>query len=94
MNYYAKAIDILFDVMSHKRNPLELIREIAKLNPAIIIRAAKNISAPWMEAAIPLLKEGQKILAIKKCRELTGLGLKEAKEAVDELEKLKIKEWN
>lgn len=94
MNYYAKAIDILCEVMTGHRNGIKLLREIVKLNPAIVIRAAQNISAPWMEAAIPLLKEGQKILAIKKCRELTGLGLKEAKEAVDELEKLKIKEWN
>lgn len=51
-------------------------------------RASLSTSAP--EAArdpevLAALAAGQKILAIKRYRELTGVGLKEAKDAVDRL---------
>lgn len=41
------------------------------------------IREPLASELLALLKEGQKIEAIKKCREATGLGLKESKEAVE-----------
>lgn len=43
-------------------------------------------SEAWGEVA-RLIRKGQKIEAIKRVRELTGLGLKEAKDAVEELER-------
>ena len=40
---------------------------------------------PWSEEVNALLRDGNKIQAIKAYREATGAGLAEAKEAVDEL---------
>ena len=39
------------------------------------------------EAVVEALKDGQKILAIKRYREATGTGLKEAKDFIDSLER-------
>ena len=39
------------------------------------------------EAVVEALKDGRKILAIKRYREATGTGLKEAKNFVDSLER-------
>ncbi|GAA3794198.1 hypothetical protein GCM10022403_030070 [Streptomyces coacervatus] len=43
---------------------------------------------PWSDEVDALLRDGKKIQAIKAYREATGAGLREAKEAVDKLEKL------
>ncbi len=43
-----------------------------------------ELSQDWQAAILELLEQDQKILAIKLTREKTGLGLKEAKEYVDE----------
>ncbi len=40
---------------------------------------------PWLAEVVTLARSGQKIQAIKRYRELTGEGLKEAKEAVERL---------
>ena len=39
------------------------------------------------EAVVEALKDGQKILAIKRYREATGTGLKEAKDFIDSLDR-------
>ncbi len=39
------------------------------------------------EAVVEALKDGRKILAIKRYREATGTGLKEAKDFIDSLER-------
>lgn len=41
---------------------------------------------PWMQEVRSLLRRGQKIGAIKVYREHTGVGLKEAKDAVEAME--------
>lgn len=40
---------------------------------------------PWLSEVMALLERGNKIEAIKKYRELTGVDLREAKEAVERL---------
>jgi ribosomal protein L7/L12 len=40
-----------------------------------------------MDEVLALLVDGKKIPAIKRYRELTGAGLREAKEAVDEIDR-------
>jgi ribosomal protein L7/L12 len=40
-----------------------------------------------MDEVLALLEAGKKIAAIKRYRELTGAGLREAKDAVDEIER-------
>jgi ferritin-like metal-binding protein YciE len=40
---------------------------------------------PWMDEVVALAREGKKIPAIKAYREITGAGLKEAKDAVERI---------
>ena len=81
MNYYAKAIDIVFKT---KESALPLLVEVAKKNPAAIVNAYHELlHGQWVKEVIPLLKAGAKLPAIKKCREITGMGLREAKEACE-----------
>ena len=59
----------------------------AKDNPSGIQAVFdEGISDKWKSEAVVLIKEGRKISAIKLCRAETGLGLKEAKDAIDQLE--------
>lgn len=50
-------------------------------------RAPYRLSAADQERILVLLRGGQKIHAIKLYREITGSGLKEAKDAVEHLER-------
>jgi ribosomal protein L7/L12 len=87
MNYYAEAIEII----TKYRNTADLILiEIAKMNPAAVIKGndalrARGKNTYWHKDVIPYLKKEQKIKAIKLCREITGMGLREAKEAVENI---------
>jgi ribosomal protein L7/L12 len=80
MDYHKEAIDIL---EIHRGLRDQLIIQIAKDRPSAIVKAFKAIHvAPWVNNVKPLLPEN-KIQAIKLCKELTGMGLKEAKAAVE-----------
>ena len=83
MNYHKQAIDI---IEYNKGLRDKLIVQIAKDNPAALVNAFNSIgSEPWVVKVAPLLEIGQRIPAIKLCRELTGMGLIEAKAAVESL---------
>lgn len=83
MNYYSRAIEIL---TKHDNLAKDILIEIAKSNPSAIIKGYNSLNHPnWQDEVLPILRSGQKINAIKRCRELTGMGLKEAKQAVEEL---------
>jgi ribosomal protein L7/L12 len=84
MNYYAQAISLL-------TNPppdydwKALVANIAMRHPKYVIDAAKVVD--WkIEARRLWVEQGEKVKAIKHCRAYTGMGLKEAKEAVEALE--------
>ncbi len=47
--------------------------------------SARKLSTEVLKAAYALIKEGKKIYAIAKIRENTGLGLREAKEIVEDI---------
>ena len=83
MNYYAEAIDII----TKRRSAAELIlTEIAKINPGAIVAGYKSMQLGNLQAEVlPMLRAGQKVTAIKRCRELTGWGLKESKDACEAL---------
>jgi ribosomal protein L7/L12 len=49
--------------------------------------AAAPPSGDWRAEVVDFLRRGQKIWAVKRYREATGVGLKEAKDAVDEIER-------
>jgi ribosomal protein L7/L12 len=55
-------------------------------NPSPRPAASPSIAAPLSEIEAVLL-QGKKILAVKIYRDQTGVGLKEAKDAVDEMER-------
>jgi hypothetical protein len=66
----------------------QFITYLAQENPIVFMKFAKyilggkhGVNWPKVDA---LIRAGQKIPAIKEVREETGLGLKEAKQAVDE----------
>ena len=81
-NWYAEAIDVLMK----RGNFGEILTEIAKVHPKAVVMANRAVNGPlWQERCYNILKTGRKIEAIKVCRQLTGMGLKEAKEAVEKL---------
>lgn len=80
MNYYARAIDIVTNPETDFR---ALLIEIAKRHPKAVCEVA--VLSPWEKECLPLIRAEKKIGAIKVCRELTGLPLKEAKDAVEAL---------
>jgi len=79
MNYYAQAIEIC----STEQNWKEMIIKIAKKHPKIVVDSA--YSNLWKIKGKQIRDEQSKIEAIKYCRSMTGMGLKEAKESVEDL---------
>jgi len=83
-NYYAQAIQVLADTKTDFR---ALAYEVAKSNPKAVAKAAQRLELGfgWQKECASLMASNLKIQAIKRCRELTGMGLKEAKDAVEAL---------
>jgi ribosomal protein L7/L12 len=83
MNRHAQCLSIVSQAALDWK---EMVVEIAKTNPTAVIRAYQNMSSNWQrEARILWIEEGNKVAAIKHCRAETGMGLKQAKEAVEAL---------
>lgn len=80
---------ILVSVISQMRNDLKHMRitldKIAEKFGAIEI-----VTKEEKEELRILIAEGKNVQAIRRCREITGLGLKEAKEYVDGISEEKI----
>lgn len=82
-NWYSDVIDVLNNEHKDFR---ALVIEIAKRHPKAVVMADRAINGPpWQEKCRRLCSEGKKIEAVKLCRNSTGMGLKEAKEAVEGL---------
>ena len=85
-NYRKQAIDI---IGRNKYANADLLREISKDRPSAIVKAAAALEAEhpvaWKAEARAFMQAGRKIQAIKVCRVATGLGLKDAKGAVEAL---------
>lgn len=83
-NYYAQAIQVLADSKTDFR---ALAYEVAKANQKAVAKAAERLEVGfgWQKECAALMASDLKIQAIKRCRELTGMGLKEAKDAVEAL---------
>jgi ribosomal protein L7/L12 len=83
-NYYAQAIQVL---ANDKTDFRALAYEVAKANPKAVAKAAERLEVGfgWQKECASLMASGLKIQAIKRCRELTGMGLKEATDAVEAL---------
>jgi ribosomal protein L7/L12 len=81
-NYYAEAMEIITD------NNLDwraVVIEIAKKNPSLIVKATDKQNNSLVSEVRLLLRANRKINAIKRWRQATGLGLKEAKEVVENI---------
>lgn len=68
----------------------EILFEIARKNPSAYVSAVKRLRDKtelngWKRDCADLMRSGNKIDAIKLCRVITGMGLKEAKDAVEAL---------
>jgi ribosomal protein L7/L12 len=83
-NYYAQAIQVLADSKTDFR---ALAYEIAKSNPKAVASAAARLSVGfgWQGPCLKLMQANQKVEAIKLCRNMTGMGIMEAKDAVEAL---------
>ena len=84
MNYYAKAIDVLESLEDGKRMRA-IVVAFAKRHPKAFLDAAGGNTTDWKVEARRLYKTGHRVHAIKYCRELTGMGLMDAKNAVEAL---------
>ena len=86
MNYYEKAFGIM---ERFKGNPQRLLNEIFKKNPAAIIAAEERLADPtgMNKEILNFWKQDKKISAIKYCREVSGLGLREAKDYCEKIAK-------
>ena len=89
MNWYKEAINLLESDLCNDdwRN---ICVEIAKTNPSVLVNASRSIrDISKIDLAkkecLKALESGRKIEAIKVCRNITGMGLKEAKEFVESL---------
>lgn len=81
MNLYPAVIEAL---MNGELNYRSVVIEIAKKHPKIVLAAIKDLSQlPWMKDIDELLRQDRKIDAIKLWRSEEGIGLKEAKDAVE-----------
>jgi hypothetical protein len=87
----AQCIWFANDVMNRavfKATDLELIETVEPAKMSTINNIIKQYPAVLQE-----ILDGQKINAIKKVREITGLGLKEAKDLVESVTSLDIERW-
>lgn len=83
MNIYARAIEILTD---ENTNYKEIVINLAKTHPAMLVKMAFKTSNPaWSVRAKELYQAGHKVEAIKYCRRQTGMDLRTAREAVEDL---------
>lgn len=80
MNYHKKVIELLGNESANWR---EIVFKIAGKNPKAVADAMQTCD--WHEAVKREYKLSGKLPAIKLCRKLSGIGLKEAKDAVEGL---------
>ncbi len=87
---YAMAIGLIAD---NKVDYRELGVRLAQVNPEMFVKlvefkptTAANVQKAKMDREIAEMnKRGERVAAIKRCRELTGWGLKEAKDYCDDI---------
>lgn len=65
-----------------------VLLEVCKRDPDFLYDCIMTVENPtWEMKAVVLLRAQKKIVAIKECRDATGWSLKEAKDAVESLQK-------
>lgn len=92
MNYYAKAISI---IVSGRPDWFSIVAKIAENHPKAVVDAVQSIDGKpirgdvidWAEEARTIMDQGERVEAIKYCRNNGGLSLKEAADFVDSYNK-------
>lgn len=83
----AVRINLLERRIEELQRPL-FTESVARSSPPVEPSVASHPADALADSQVlDAVRRGNKIVAIKRYRELTGLGLKEAKDAVDELER-------
>jgi len=88
MKYIKQAIDIISNRDLTERDMYNILTEIVKSNPSVLVKAHRRlaiVTSSWKQEVIDMCRSGNKIAAIKRCREKTGLGLRDAKDTVERL---------
>ena len=65
------------------KDPEAVARALGIDIPAPVPAASTNASPAWAHEVVAFLRDGHKVSAIKAVRTATGMGLKEAKDAID-----------
>lgn len=67
------------------KSPEQLSGMLAKATPSVFMQLAVHENRFYLGAReiVAFMKAGEKVPAIKKCREIWGLGLKESKDIID-----------
>ena len=79
--------EILSIFIDNKVDFVDLIREIVIINPSVVLEATRNLEinkSPWMMEALPFIKVGDRVSAIKICRKHTNATLFDAVNMVKE----------
>jgi len=81
-NWYSEAIDIIQGDHDWKK----IVIEIAKKHPKLIVVTKTMVAGSSWQDECRNLRDSQGLVhAVKHCRNVTGMGLKEAKEACEAL---------
>ena len=88
MNAHQQAIQIMEDIYSGKRDAMSCLFTLCRVEPDAMVRALDpplvKRTAAWTDVAMTHLHNGNMVSAIKEVRTHRGLGLKQAKDIVDE----------
>jgi hypothetical protein len=85
---YQDAIDILMSLSGQPDKLEELVTKLAKMRPDVLIEVYSGVVG-WEKEIREMMESktsGGKIRAIKRYREMFGVGLKDAKIAVDKIQ--------
>jgi Ribosomal protein L7/L12 C-terminal domain len=78
----------VIDILAGGYDAVKIATALAKSHPQLFVDLYKSTCAPpekWKQEIVSMNYRGEKVPAIKSLREKTGLGLKEAKDIVDNL---------
>lgn len=87
---YFRIQEIIDFIEEENKFPVEMVEEVNNLYSRHVNTNSLGIAKNVYDEIVEFLKEGKSIGAIKKYREETGKGLKESKNAIDDL-KYKLK---
>ncbi len=87
---YKLAIEITASAFDARK----IVIALAKEHPELLVRLyrATTVTETWQRDIVTAVYQGNPVHAIKLTRENTGLGLKEAKDVVDNLRRLHVEE--